>query len=316
MGADLLLHDLHPALHRLGADQLRAGDPEGARGGRLRGRGHADAGALLGATPADGPGARDRRAPRLHRCLERVPLRAHLHRGRPGPDRAGGDRLLQRGEPVRAALGPDHGRERPRHRAPDRAGPRLPAADHRRVDRGGGEGVIVAAGEALVDCFPRRRGFVARSGGAPYNWARGLARAGAEAGFSGVLGRDAFGRRLRRGLAADGVAFLGRFSDAPTPIALVAGGSFRFYHRGTALEEPVDLPPARAYLLGSLALQLGRVVPPESGFLALDPNVRPGLTPPAFREAFARWAERAHLVKLSREDARWLGGDPYAYARA
>jgi len=176
--------------------------------------------------------------------------------------------------------------------------------------------VIVAAGEALVDCFPRRRGFVARSGGAPYNWARGLARAGAGAGFSGVLGRDAFGRRLRRGLAADGVAFLGRFSDAPTPIALVAGGSFRFYHRGTALEEPVDLPPARAYLLGSLALQLGRVVPPESGFLALDPNVRPGLTPPAFREAFARWAERAHLVKLSREDARWLGGDPYAYARA
>ncbi len=175
--------------------------------------------------------------------------------------------------------------------------------------------MILAAGEALVDCFPGAGGFRPRPGGAPYNWARGLARFGVRAGFSGVLSSDGFGERLLGGLAEDGVAFLGERSQAPTPIALVEGGRFRFYHRGTALMAPIPLPPARAYLLGSLALQLGRVGWPAEGYRALDPNVRPGLTPEDFRTRFLRLAAFADLVKLSEEDAAWLFGDPEGLAR-
>ncbi len=170
--------------------------------------------------------------------------------------------------------------------------------------------MILAAGEALVDCFGDGDAWRPRPGGAPYNWARGLARLGPRAGFAGAVGKDAFGRRLLSGLEEDGAAFLGRLVEAPTPLALVEAGGFRFYAAGTALMEPIPLPPARATLLGSLALQLGRVRWPGEGYLALDPNVRPGLTPEAFRDRFVRLAAFADLVKLSEEDARWLFGDP------
>ncbi len=175
--------------------------------------------------------------------------------------------------------------------------------------------MILAAGEALVDCFPAGRGYRPREGGAPYNWARGLARLGVRVAFAGALSTDAFGARLLRGLAEDGAAFWGQRTTAPTPLALVEEKGFRFYHRGTALEEPLSLPRARVYLLGSLALQLGRVGWPAEGYRALDPNVRPGLTPEGFRSRFLRFAAFADLVKLSEEDAGWLAGDPEGLAR-
>jgi len=175
--------------------------------------------------------------------------------------------------------------------------------------------MILAAGEALVDCFPTDRGYRPREGGAPYNWARGLARLGVRAAFAGALSTDAFGDRLLEGLAEDRATFLGRRTAAPTPLAMVGEKGFRFYHRGTALEEPFSLPRARAYLLGSLALQLGRVGWPAGGYRALDPNVRPGLTPEGFRDRFPRLAAFADLVKFSEEDAAWLCGDPEGLAR-
>jgi fructokinase len=173
--------------------------------------------------------------------------------------------------------------------------------------------VIVAAGEALFDCFLGAKPEL-RPGGAPYNWARWLGRLGVAAAFTGVLSEDALGSRLLEGLGADGVRFLGRRSKKNTPLALVGDEGFRFYAEGTTLLDPVSLPRARAYLLGSLALQLGRVTLPKEGFLALDPNVRPGLTPTAFRRAWPALAARARLIKLSEEDARWLRGDPAALA--
>jgi len=173
--------------------------------------------------------------------------------------------------------------------------------------------VIVAAGEALFDCFLGPKPEL-RPGGAPYNWARWLGRLGVDAAFAGILSKDRLGGRLLAGLRADGVRFLDQRSEKNTPLALIEEGGFRFYAEGTTLLEAVPLPRVRAYMLGSLALQLGQVTLPNEGFLALDPNVRPGLTPAHFRRAWPELAARAQLIKLSEEDARWLGGDPAALA--
>ncbi len=135
-----------------------------------------------------------------------------------------------------------------------------------------------------------------------------------DAAFAGVLSKDRLGGRLLAGLRTDGVRFLGQRGGKNTPLALIEKGGFRFYAEGTTLLEPVPLPRARAYMLGSLALQLGRVALPNEGFLALDPNVRSGLTPARFRRVWPELAARAQLIKLSEKDARWLGGAPATLA--
>src|SRR5690606_39865983 len=72
----------------------------------------------------------------------------------------------------------------------------------------GGRGVIVVAGEALVDLTPTAQGagahddggleFTARPGGSPFNVAIGLGRLGTPVAFLGVLSGDAFGRSEER----------------------------------------------------------------------------------------------------------------------
>ena len=61
-GADAVLHDLHPAVHGLGADHLHARVAQGARGGGDRRRRQALHDRHQGVHAADGPGARDHRA--------------------------------------------------------------------------------------------------------------------------------------------------------------------------------------------------------------------------------------------------------------
>ncbi len=84
--------DLHPALHGVGADDLHPRTPQGARRGRHHGRRQP-----LDHHPAGVPAAALARArhhgpARLHRRLERVPLRADVHAQPRGTHRAGGDR--------------------------------------------------------------------------------------------------------------------------------------------------------------------------------------------------------------------------------
>ncbi|KIF73955.1 sugar kinase [Streptomyces sp. 150FB] len=200
--------------------------------------------------------------------------------------------------------------------------------------------MIVVAGESLIDLVP---GGVAgapgpldpllpRLGGGPYNTAVALGRLGARTGFCSRISTDAFGEALLTGLGAAGVdTSLVQRGPEPTTLAVVTLGAdgsagFGFYAQGTAdrlFTLPPALPPAtRALALGTCSLvlepgasayeQLLRREANRGVFTLLDPNIRPGLIPDAaaYRERFAGWLPYVTLLKLSREDADWLGRSP------
>ncbi|MEV3991719.1 carbohydrate kinase [Streptomyces sp. NPDC049837] len=199
--------------------------------------------------------------------------------------------------------------------------------------------MIVAAGESLIDLVPDAppgtgplSALVPRRGGGPYNTAVALGRLGAEAAFCSRVSTDAFGEALLEGLrAADVATGLVQRGPEPTTLAVASVGAdgsagYSFYAEGTAdrlFELPGPLPEAvRAIAFGtcSLVLEPGASAyeallrrEAERGVLTLlDPNVRPGLIPDAdaYRARFVGWLPYVSLLKLSEEDARWLGGSP------
>lgn len=197
--------------------------------------------------------------------------------------------------------------------------------------------VIVVAGESLIDLVPDGAAgplspLLPRPGGGPYNTAVALGRIGAEAAFCSRVSTDAFGEALLDGLRAAGVA-TGLVQRGPEPTSLAVAtvgpdGSARygFYVEGTAdrlFALPERLPEGvRAVAFGtcSLALEPGasayeallRRAYRDGALTLLDPNIRPGLIPDpaAYRERFAGWLPYVSLLKLSEEDAGWLGGTP------
>ncbi|MFC8509265.1 carbohydrate kinase [Streptomyces sp. NPDC057411] len=197
--------------------------------------------------------------------------------------------------------------------------------------------MIVVAGESLIDLVPGGAPgplspLLPRPGGGPYNTAVALGRLGAEAAFCSRISTDAFGEALLDGLRAAGVA-TGLVQRGPEPTSLAVAsvgpdGSARygFYVEGTAdrlFTLPERLPEGvRAVAFGtcSLALEPGasayeallRRAFRDGALTLLDPNVRPGLIPDAvaYRERFAGWLPDVSLLKLSEEDAAWLGGSP------
>jgi fructokinase len=202
--------------------------------------------------------------------------------------------------------------------------------------------VFVVAGEALIDLVPEARGPLAalspRLGGGPYNTAVALGRLGSPVSFWSRVSRDAFGEALLDGLrAADvDVSFVQRGPE-PTTLAvasLSADGSagYSFYVEGTAdrlFTAPAALPEAtRAISFGtcSLVLEPGatayesllRTAAEQGVFTALDPNIRAGLIPDpdAYRARFRSWLPHTGLLKLSAEDADWLGGSPKEWLAA
>jgi fructokinase len=189
--------------------------------------------------------------------------------------------------------------------------------------------VIVVGGEALVDLVEEGGVLRAVPGGGPFNTAIALGRLGVSVAFLGTISRDDYGGVLAELLIEAGVEMsLVRFTDAPTPLAVVhkqsdGGNSYTFYLAGTAL---ADLPrtalpalPADAVALhvGTLALA---VDPPSATFRALverevgrraivfDPNIRPVVfgDPDAYRPRFERLAGLATIVKMSDDDASWI----------
>ncbi|TXS51040.1 carbohydrate kinase family protein [Streptomyces sp. t39] len=197
--------------------------------------------------------------------------------------------------------------------------------------------MIVVAGEALIDLVPHGDGvplpaLLPRPGGGPYNTALALGRLGAGAVFCSRVSTDGFGEALLDGLRAAGVdVSLVQRGPEPTTLAVAAIGTdgsagYGFYAEGTAdrlFELPAALPAAaRALALGtcSLVLEPGAsayeaLLLRESGrglFTLLDPNVRAGLIPDAdaYRARFADWLPHVTLLKLSEDDAGWLGGVP------
>ncbi|WP_030197779.1 carbohydrate kinase [Streptomyces sp. NRRL S-87] len=192
--------------------------------------------------------------------------------------------------------------------------------------------MIVVGGEALIDLVPAAGppgALLPRPGGGPYNTAIALGRLGAEVAFCSRISTDGFGEALLAGLRTAGVdCSLVQRGPEPTSLAVAALGpdgsaSYGFYTEGTAdrlFALPVLPPGVRALALGtcSMALEPGAsayeaLLRRESGrgvFTLLDPNIRPGLIADAdaYRERFLGWLPYVSLLKLSEEDAAWLGG--------
>ncbi|UUN26241.1 carbohydrate kinase [Streptomyces sp. FIT100] len=204
--------------------------------------------------------------------------------------------------------------------------------------------MIVVAGESLIDLVPQRAAsggrprdeplpaLLPRLGGGPYNTAVALGRLGAPVTFCSRVSTDGFGEALLDGLRAAGIGTaLVQRGPEPTTLAVAAIGAdgsagFGFYAAGSAdrlFELPPPLPAeVRALALGtcSLVLEPGatayeallRREAARGVFTLLDPNIRPGLIPDpdAYRARFAGWLPSVSLLKLSEEDAKWLGGGP------
>jgi fructokinase len=196
--------------------------------------------------------------------------------------------------------------------------------------------VIVVAGEALIDLVPQGTGALAALrpalGGGPYNTAVALGRLGSPTSFCSRTSHDAFGQALLDGLRRAGVDVSGVQRGAePTTLAVATVGAdgsaaYSFYVDGTAdrlFTAPAGLPDGtRAVSFGTCSLvlepgasayeELLRTAAAAGVFTALDPNIRAGLIPDAdaYRARFRSWLPSVSLLKLSEEDARWLGGTP------
>ncbi|GAA5024232.1 carbohydrate kinase family protein [Streptomyces siamensis] len=196
--------------------------------------------------------------------------------------------------------------------------------------------MIVVAGEALIDLVPQGAGalvdLLPRLGGGPYNTAVALGRLGSPTAFCSRVSDDAFGEALLGGLreADVDVSHVQRGAE-PTTLAVATIGpdgsaGFSFYVEGTAdrLFSAADgLPDAtKAVSFGTCSLvlepgatayeELMRSAAARGVFTALDPNIRAVLIPDpdAYRARFKSWLPSVSLLKLSQEDAEWLGGTP------
>ncbi|WP_320772747.1 carbohydrate kinase [Streptomyces sp. CRN 30] len=202
--------------------------------------------------------------------------------------------------------------------------------------------MIVVAGEALIDLVPQGTGALAALtpalGGGPYNTAVALGRLGSPTAFCSRVSRDAFGEALLDRLRGTGVDVSAvQRGPEPTTLAVAtldAHGSaaYTFYVEGTAdrlFAAPAALPPdTRAVSFGTCSLvlepgasayeELMRDAASRGLFTALDPNIRAGLIPDpdAYRARFKSWLPSVSLLKLSEEDARWLGGTPREWLAA
>ncbi|MGW0965496.1 carbohydrate kinase family protein [Streptomyces sp. NPDC002516] len=202
--------------------------------------------------------------------------------------------------------------------------------------------MIVVAGEALIDLVPQGSGALAgllpRRGGGPYNTAVALGRLGSPTAFCSRVSRDAFGEALLEGLMEAGVEVSSvRRGGEPTTLAVATIGTdgsaaYSFYVEGTAdrlFTTPARLPDeTRAVSFGTCSLvlepgasayeELMRTAAARGVFTALDPNIRAGLIPDpdAYRARFKSWLPSVSLLKLSEEDARWLGGSPLEWLAA
>jgi fructokinase len=205
--------------------------------------------------------------------------------------------------------------------------------------------VIVVGGEALVDLVPgagtRDAGgpLLPRWGGGPNNVAVALGRLGVPVAFLSRMSTDPFGTamldRLRRaGVRTD----LVQRGAEPTTLAVVGleptgAARYVFYTEGTADRMVIDPGPLPAetttVALGTLSLVLEpgtdvyqRILRREANngrLISLDPNIRPALItdPDGYRASFRSWLPSIGLLKVSDEDADWLGmTEPEEWLRA
>lgn len=200
--------------------------------------------------------------------------------------------------------------------------------------------MIVVGGEALVDLVISPNGQVAaKLGGGPYNVARSLGRLGVAVSFLASVSTDRFGSQLFDGLLGDGVsADYTTRTELPSTLAAAqldesGSATYRFYLTDTSApalhEVPLPAEPVVAFHLGTLGVVLQPMADTLESFLRgldeaaivmFDPNCRPSVPfdRPAFDARVSRILHRAHVVKISSDDAEFLapGTDPVEYARS
>lgn len=191
--------------------------------------------------------------------------------------------------------------------------------------------MIVVAGEALVDLVIRPDGSVSAAlGGGPFNVARTIGRLGLDVAFLGCVSTDRFGTRLFDQLRADGVrSDLIVRTEAPTTLAaaeLDDGGAatYRFYIDGTAAPGVAELAeirlPVVAVHVGTLGLVLEPIATTVEAYVGsltdevlvmVDPNCRPAVIADrsTYVERIQTLLGRAHIVKISTDDAEYLAPD-------
>ena len=202
---------------------------------------------------------------------------------------------------------------------------------------------IVSIGEALVEIMrPGRDQPLDRPGeflgpypsGAPAIFADAAARLGADVGFVGAVGQDAFGDCVLDRLRGDGIdcSAVGRVPERLTGIAFVAyhtDGSRRFlFHladSAAAMVAPEQVPEAyladtRVLHVTGSALTFGtslretcyraaRLVHAHGGRVSLDPNLRPELVSvDEIRTICAPILELAEVILPSGDEATTLTG--------
>ncbi|KAF0967903.1 MULTISPECIES: carbohydrate kinase family protein [Gordonia] len=195
---------------------------------------------------------------------------------------------------------------------------------------------IVVCGEALVDVVQQEQAPGATLaplqpalGGGPFNVAITLGRLGSAVSLLSAVSTDNYGEAIVGSLQGAGVgtAMLQRRRE-PTSLALATiadngSAQYSFYVEGTAdrtVADPGSLAPTvAAATFGTLSLvlepgatvyeNLMRRCHAERRLVVLDPNIRSVLIPDAdaYRRRFRSWMPSVDVVKLSDEDAAWLG---------
>ena len=189
--------------------------------------------------------------------------------------------------------------------------------------------MITICGEGLVDLVPSTPGTTSplspSLGGGPYNVAITAARLGAQTQLLSRLSTDAYGSALHDNLRAEGVnTSLIQRGPEPTTLALTSIGadgsaSYTFYTEGTAdrFVEPPTTLPTRIACFGtcSLALEPGasryatllHTLAGQGALIALDPNIRDFYATDAHRDFLHSLLPSVTLLKLSEEEADFLG---------
>lgn len=201
---------------------------------------------------------------------------------------------------------------------------------------------IIAFGEALVDMLSSRLGddtgpetFTPYAGGAPANAAVACARQGLPSVFLGMIGDDRFGDFIVEALDTHGVdtQHVVRTRAARTALAFVSRDregerQFDFYrppaadllYRREHLPSGIFAEPALVHLcsnsltdteIARTTLDLASIARRGGCVISVDANLRPLLWPQGRVDValVEQLLERAHLIKLSREELDQLRGE-------
>lgn len=202
---------------------------------------------------------------------------------------------------------------------------------------------VIAFGEALVDMLSSRLGdtgsgpetFTPYAGGAPANVAVACARLGVPSRFLGMVGADRFGRFLidemqRHGVDTTGVvttdaartalAFVSRDADGERTFDFYRPPAADLLYRLEHLPAGVFASPAIVHLCsnslteGAIAettLAVADIAHRSGSLVSVDANLRDNLWPDGQVDIGLATSllDRAHLLKLSREEVEALRGD-------